>query len=319
MKQADIWIVGVGPIGIEYANILDDLGHEYTAIGRNNKSANEFEKKCNVKPVIGGLEKFLLTNPGVPTYAIVATGVEQLTTTSINLISYGIKNIMVEKPAGINFKELESVAQLAKENNANVFVAYNRRFYTSTLKAQEIVELDGGITSFNFEFTEWTDMVSRVFKAPGVKEKWLLANSTHVIDLAFHLGGKPKEISTYSGGEGRVFWHPTSSIFSGAGVTDKGAFFSYQANWNSPGRWGVEFCTPKRRLIFRPMEQLQIQELNNVRVKPVILEDSLDRKFKPGFFMQVQNFLCNKHEELCSIDEQFENYKIYKKIAKYKT
>ena len=47
---------------------------------------------------------------------------------------------------------------------------------------------DGGVTSFHFEFTEWSHQIQHLQKAPGVMDHWVLGNSSHVLDLAFHLG-----------------------------------------------------------------------------------------------------------------------------------
>ena len=47
---------------------------------------------------------------------------------------------------------------------------------------------DGGITSAFFEFAGGA-IVCRSSQGSGVMEHWLLANSTHVIDLAFHFIG----------------------------------------------------------------------------------------------------------------------------------
>ena len=89
-----------------------------------------------------------------------------------------------------------------------------------------------------------------------------MANSTHVVDLAFFLGGAPEKISSYVGG--KLDWHPNGSIFSGAGITKNNTLFSYNANWEAPGRWGVEVITNKSRLILRPLEKLQIQKIGNL-------------------------------------------------------
>ncbi len=66
-------------------------------------------------------------------------------------------------------------------------VAYNRRFYGSTLKAQEIIRLDGGVRSFHFEFTEWPTDVKQANKSSQILEKMVLRQFNHVIDLAFFL------------------------------------------------------------------------------------------------------------------------------------
>ena len=41
-----------------------------------------------------------------------------------------------------------------------------------------------------FEFTEWSHNI-RLKLNQQVKESWFLANSTHVVDLVFHLIGLP--------------------------------------------------------------------------------------------------------------------------------
>ena len=94
-------------------------------------------------------------------------------------------------------------------------------------------------------------------------------------------------------------------------------FFSYQADWEAPGRWGVEVLTRKRRFIFRPMEQLQVVQLGSVKVDKVELDDILDKKFKPGLFMQTKAFLDRDDRQLCSVDEQLRLCAVYDEMAGY--
>lgn len=310
-----IWLIGVGIMSLDYAKVLKGLNVEYLAIGRGEKSAKDFEEKTGHPVIKGGLETFLYTQPEIPDYAIISVGVEQLKNVTIAAIRYGVERILVEKPAGLNAADIKEVRDAAKEKKAKVFVAYNRRFYASVLKAKEIIAEDGGVTSFNFEFTEWSHTIEPLQKATGVKENWFLGNSSHVVDMAFFMGGKPSKITCYTGGG--LSWHPAASIFAGAGIARNGALFSYQANWAAPGRWGVEILTKKHRLIFRPLEKLQIQNIGSVAVEFVPLEDRLDTEYKPGLYKQVELFLKGKTREFCTIDEQFKKMKIYNKMANY--
>ena len=107
-------------------------------------------------------------------------------------MDYGVKNVLTEKPAGMNKVEIERICQVAEKNDARVYVAYNRRFYSSTAKAMEIICEDGGVKSFNFEFTEWSHVIAHLSTSPKVKNEWFLANSTHVVDLAFFFGGRTR-------------------------------------------------------------------------------------------------------------------------------
>lgn len=310
-----IWIIGVGNMGIEYAKVLNALGTEFIAVGRGENSASVFEQQTGHKVVRGGLMRFLATKPEMPESVIVAVGVDLLSSTAIDLLLYGVKKILLEKPGVGLVNEIDNL--LAKSKDADVLVAYNRRFYSSVLKAEEIIKADGGVSSFNFEFTEWTHTFDVKSMNHITLSTWLLANSSHVIDTAFFLGGFPSEMSSYRSGS--LPWHPESASFAGAGVSDKKALFSYSANWEAPGRWVVEILTKKHRLYFKPMEALQIQELGSVAVNPVEIDNQLDLDFKPGFYLQTKAFLDGDYSRFCTIEQQKEhidNY--YLKISGYK-
>ena len=149
-----------------------------------------------------------------------------------------------------------------------------------------------------------------------MKEKWFLGNSTHVVDLAFFLGGKPKELCSFTSGS--LDWHTTSSTFSGAGISENNALFSYQANWESAGRWSVEVLTKEHRLILRPMEKLQIQKKGSIAQNyDETINYDLDDAYKPGLYLQTKNFLNSHFEYMCTIHEQYQMLSTYNKIASY--
>jgi len=311
------WLIGAGQMAMDYQKILKDLGVPFKVLGRGRKSAKLFYESTGYKPFQGGLKKFLSSRPKPCTYAIVAVSIEMLHETTLLLLKYGVKNILVEKPAGINRYEIQSIGKLAKEKNANVIIGYNRRFYASVLKAKEIIKISGGIKSFNFEFTEWANKIKKLKKASGVKKFWFLGNSTHIVDLAFYLGGEPKEISSFVCG--KLDWHPSASIFSGAGKSKSGALFSYQANWESAGRWSLHLLTKKNRLILCPLEKLQIQKIDSVKIDFVSnIDYSLDINYKPGLFLQTSNFLKGKFDSMVTIKDFNKVINHYYNIANYK-
>ncbi len=148
-----------------------------------------------------------------------------------------------------------------------------------------------------------------------VKNACVISNSSHVIDLAFHLCGLPREWKGWHAG--RMNWHESAARFAGAGITDLGVLYSYHADWEAPGRWSVEVLTRKRRYIFRPMEQLQVTSIASVAVEKVQLDDDLDTRFKPGLYRQTQAFLNRDATNFCTIEQQLENAKIYSEMAGY--
>ncbi len=306
-----ILLVGAGPMASEYAKVLKALEREFIVVGRSQKSAEEFEKIVGVKVITGGIDRFLNQKKDIPTVAIVAISEEQLGSATIKLLKNDVKIILVEKPAGLDFEDVRKVKRLAERMKAKVYVGYNRRFYASVKKAQEIIKKDDGISSIFFDFTEASFRIVPLVKAPGVKENWFLQNSTHVIDLAFFLAGVPKKLSAFTSGS--LPWHHKGAIFSGAGETKKGILFSYHANWDAPGRWALEIMTKKSKLIFKPLEKLQIQQFGTFEVKDIKIDDNLDTEFKAGIYREVESFLGNK-KDLCTISEQVENLKYYQQI-----
>ena len=309
-----LWLIGAGVMAQDYAKVLNKLGLEYSVIGRAAASAERFETAIGHPVRQGGLGGALRTI-GAPQQVIVAVGVEQLAATVIELIEAGTRRILVEKPGGLNTAQIRMIEQAASSHGAEILIAYNRRFYASTALARTMIAEDGGATSCSFEFTEWSHVIAPLTKGPGVKEAWFLANSTHVVDLAFHLCGFPADWNGWHGGS--LNWHPAAARFCGAGITGQGVFFSYQADWEAPGRWGVEVLTRKRRLVFRPMEQLQVIPLGSVKVENVELDDRLDKEFKPGLFKQTAAFLGGDDGLFCSIEEQVQHCAIYDRMAGY--
>lgn len=313
MNTPKILLIGTGPMAYEYSKVLKQMKLDFVVVGRGKESALIFQKKTKITPVTGGVTKFLSGSDLTFDKAIVAVTGNQLGKVTLELIQYGIKSILVEKPGGLDQTEIQNVKEVAEKNSAKVYIAYNRRFYASVKKAQEIIKKDRGVLSYHFEFNELSDQITSL-KAPAViKQNWFLHNSTHIIDLAFFLAGKPLTLQAQTGGS--LSWHPAGAIFTGLGITDKNIPFTYHANWLSPGRWGLEIMTKNFRLIFKPLEKLQIQKKGSFEIKTLKIEDKLDQDFKPGLFKEVEAFL-NNDPLLCTINEQMDNISIYNKILK---
>lgn len=320
-NKKNVWLIGCGQMAVDYAKVLKALDVDFITIARGGERALEFEKNTGFKVEIGGLENFACKAGYIPEYVINAVGIVNLAEVTISLINLGVKNILLEKPGVAYASEITNVEKIAREKNANVLLAYNRHFYQSTIAANKIINEDGGVTSFNFEFTEWSHSISDLIhiKTQAELQNWFLGNSTHVIDLAFYLGGKPKEMNSYYSGKNGLEWHNTSSVFCGSGISDKGALFSYHANWKAPGRFSLEILTDKHRLIFRPLEKLQIQKIGSVAIDFVDgINYSLDEQYKPGLYLQTKAFLNNNFDEFSNIFDQkynIENY--YLKMSGY--
>ena len=311
-----ILLIGTGPMAIEYSKVLLAMNKKFIVVGRGSKSASLFEQKTGIIPELGGLDLYLKEKKlNKNTLAIIATGTEILMSIIHQLLKSGVEKILVEKPAAISIDELLDNETVLKPYNDLIFIAYNRRFYASVIEAERLIMEDGGLQSMHFEFTEWAHTIEPLQKAEGVKENWFFANSTHVVDLAFYLAGKPINMKSFSK-SGKLKWHSKTN-FVGAGETNKGVLFSYISNWESAGRWGIELLTQNRRIYLKPMEDIHVQMKGSISVIKHEVDLSLDDKFKAGLYLQVEEFISGLTNRLPSIKEHIENTKkIYSLIIK---
>lgn len=315
MKKTVV-VVGAGIMAVEYTKVLRSLGIIPVVFGRGELSTASFESKTGIMVETERLANWLTTVKVLPDYAIVAVDVSQLASVTKILLKYRVKKILVEKPGGLNQSEVESVLKLSLKNKANVYIAYNRRFYFSVIEAQKIINSDGGVLSFHFDFTEFSWKIPSLNHPKSVLQHWFFNNSTHVVDLAFFLCGLPQSIESQVS-KGRLDWHKKGDMFTGFGKTVKGAHFTYNSNWIGPGRWGIEIITKNHKLVLRPLEELNVQrhgELSLRRVKA----NGYDATYKPGIFLQTKSFLQSRAgDDLLPIKNHYQNIvNVYQKILK---
>ncbi len=158
-------------------------------------------------------------------------------------------------------------------------------------------------------------IIEKLDKNQDVMQKWFLGNSTHVVDTVFHLIGKPKEICSFVNGS--LSWHKSGSRFCGSGISENDVLFTYNSNWESAGRWGFEILTNENKYILRPLEELKVIKRGTIQEINIETDDSLDKKYKPGLYLQTKSFLERNDATACKLKE-FEMYiDTYYKMANY--
>jgi len=303
-------LIGPGNIGLDYVKVLQSLSVDFDVVGRSSK--NDW-----IVPVYdGGVEKYLKESTKKIDYAIVATNENQLYEVTLKLISYGVSNILIEKPGSLFRDELVELKKLSESKNIKLFIGYNRRFYQSVKKCKEKISECDDLISGSFSFTIIPSMISFDKYSKKELKRLFLYESTHVVDTIFYLLGKPKELNCYT--SGKLDWHPSAAVFQGSGVTKNNALINYESNWTSAGRWWIEISLPNEKLILKPFEKLHYQLRDSFEVKEYSLKnEKIDIDYKPGLHNQVVSFLSHQND-LCTIDEQINNFKWYYKIANYK-
>ena len=301
-------------MSMAYSAVLVDRNIQFEVIGRSEESALLFREKMGIGVQVGGLKNILRVR-GAPKSAIVAVQEIHLFDAATALIRNGCERILIEKPGALNFSDLEKLAKLASDAGAVIYIAYNRRFHSSVTRARQIVDADGGLESIDFDFTEFSAVVQSLATSKQTKERWLLANSSHVIDLVFFLAGVPKVWSYYRAGS--LSWHLSGQVFSGAGITQDQKPFSYLSDWGSPGRWRIELRTSKRKLLLQPLEGLKEMTRSSFEYQEVVIDADLDLKFKPGVWKMTSDFLEEREGTLCSLAEHMLHARHYFDIAGY--
>lgn len=133
-----ILIAGLGQMGKVYINALKKLGVEEAEIlGHDIDSVkcNEFKQK------FPGVNCFPLLHEDVheeaTSMAIVATNTPSHHKVIAELMSFGIRHLLCEKPIGINMEAVEQIGTAIKETGAKIFTAFLMNFSPSVLKVIE--------------------------------------------------------------------------------------------------------------------------------------------------------------------------------------
>jgi predicted dehydrogenase len=318
MKNSNIILIGSGFMAREYLRVLHHLErHDVTIVGRSTEKVEKLRKEFpSYEYHIGGLERYL-TNNKAPKYAINAVGVTQLQQTTILLLKAGIKSILLEKPGDLEVEGLEKLLEVSNATGGKVSIGYNRRFYASTAEIIKQVIVDEGITGIHFEFTEWIHRIDTSLYDNASLNKWIIANSSHVIDTVFYLIGFPKILNSIVLGQELIDWHPSGSIFTGSGLSEQNIPFTYHSNWTAPGRWAIEVLTKERRFYLKPMEKLQVQLKGSVAVNEYPIDDKDDLVVKHGLLLQTTDFLSDKLDRLLTVEEQIKSLHFYNEIGGY--
>lgn len=255
-----------------------------------------------------------------PSHAIVCVPPQLLPEACRAVLATGCRRILLEKPGALDAGEMAGLAREAARRKAEIFIAYNRRFLPSVRKARQLIEQDGGPLTLHVDFTEIERRLlnDRVMKSwpVAVWERLGIANSIHVLDLAFHLAGLPAQTKGWR--EGALAWHPAGACFAAAGRTRSNALFTAQAAWNGGGSWGIEIATRARRLVLRPLECLAEQRTGRLDTRLLPLSEEPEG-LKPGLQGLVEAFLRDGQgrEHLCSARENVDIIRSTERLLGY--
>jgi len=220
--------------------------------------------------------------------------------------------VLAEKPAGYNVADAEDIRAAAMKQQRRAYVALNRRHYSATRTAGDLLSTDAGARFIRIQDQQDQAAALAAGQPAKVVENWMYANSIHVID---YLGvfGRGNVVSV----QPVVAWDPTRPGTVVARISFSGGDIGlYEGVWNGPGPWAVTVSTASQRLEMRPLEQLGLQKRGERRLEPQPVHE-WDTAFKAGFRAQAQKAVAaalGQPADLPTLDDALRSMRLVERI-----
>ena len=217
--------------------------------------------------------------------------------------------VLLEKPAGYDLADATRIRDAARREGRRVFVALNRRAYSSTRQAVDLLVRDSSARFIKVIDQQDQKAAMEVNKQPElVARNFMFANSIHLIDY-FRVLGRGE----IAGVEPVVPWNPQQPGLVLARVNfTSGDIGLYEGIWNGPGPWIVSVNTAAQRIEMRPLEQVSVQ-LRGTRAVTQLEIDPDDKTFKPGLRYQAAQALAatrGERADLATLDDSWHSMKL---------
>lgn len=303
-------------MAIEYIKVLNALNFRILVVSRSQKNFDIIEKQFKNTTCICSKELQIKEKINTFDFAINCVSIKSLFKVTCKLIQLGFKKILIEKPGVLRISELDSLITLSEKQGLILKIALNRRHYSSAIYIKNKIN-NLNISSVHLDFTEWIKGIDYSNYDTLSLKKWLYSNSIHVIDMFFYLFGFPEKFEFYQSGKGNLSWHPSASIFFGKGNFKSNIKFTCKADWNGPGRWGIEIVSKEFKYILSPLEKVKKMGLENFDIFNVELENKDDIEFKPGLKKMILDFHSNDFERFINLYDYKKTLRIIDTIGGY--
>lgn len=304
-KKFKIAIIGAGYMAEEYLKVFSKKKIILEAIYSRTITKSEIlRKKYKIKKIYKSLNDFKKDN--VINALIITVNPESLQRllNSLDIFKY---RILCEKPVGINFEQTKKI--ISKVKNKHFYVALNRRFYTSNIKAYNLLNKNKGKRLISIRDQELQNSKSKLYN-----KNLMYWNSVHLIDyINIYARGKLVKIKRLKKFNDNKFSENISRlIFSSQDEV------LYHCNWNSPGPWSINIIRKNDSVEMKPLENLVQEKLvKGKRIRINHNKSKVDTKFKPGLLYQVNNYLKmlnDKKHKLVKLNDYFNTVKLIKKL-----
>ena len=246
---------------------------------RSRDRAELFAKEFNIELVCDSIDQlFEATHAHLVINCVIETAISDL---SLKCLRFPW-TILIEKPPGLDLAEAERLNTQVLNCGRKVFVAMNRQSYSATQELRRQISTNDGPRFIYVQDQEDPESAYRAGKPQRSIERWMFANSIHLVDYFRLLArGSARQIDIIQP------WRPHEPCVLLARIEfSSGDIGFYHGVWGSPGPWAVSVTTPGLQWELRPLEQGTAQRLGE---KPVPLPvHPWDTMFKPGFRYQAE-------------------------------
>ena len=221
--------------------------------------------------------------------------------------------VLMEKPAGYDLADAEKIAAASRERNAPVMVGLNRRFYSSSLTIKADLESRPNEKRFiHVQDQQSYAEARRYHHPPQVVEKFMYANSIHLIDLMPFFGRgnvtRVQQVTPWRGEDTEVMLAYVEF--------ESGDTALYEGLWKGPGPWAANVSTPGKRWIMQPLEDATYQNAGE-RARHTVQRAEADTQFKPGFLLQARAAVARvrgEQSEIPSIEDSLQTMRLINRM-----
>ena len=284
MSKIKIGIIGAGNIADQHLKVINHMDSvDVCGISTRTKSkAEDLSKIYDISNIYDDIEELIIKQK--PDGIMILVSADQIFAVAKKLIPYQIP-LFIEKPPGISCDETKTLVMDAENFGTLNMVGYNRRFYSIFHKGIEAINQHGGLQGINVEGHERFWNVEDSGFSKKEKENWIFSNSTHTIDLLCFFGGEVESMKSFSSN----LYQKNGDQFATSMKFKSGAIGTYVSHWYSPGGWCATLYGDGITVKYSPLEKGKIikTDFSEQEIEP----EDFDKKYKPGFWLQMNSFI----------------------------
>jgi predicted dehydrogenase len=285
-RDLKVAVIGAGAIADDHLKCLRSFSNvELVGIAnRSGHNLHHYAEKYGIRSAYTDWQVML--DRTSPDAVWIITSIESLPGISEEVISRG-HHCFIEKPVSLYSGDIKKLADLADQKKVKAMVGFNRRFYYPILQSWLLSKTAGSLCGMHIEVNEDLCRVKEKGRhSPNVIDRWVVANSIHLIDLLDLFGGSvdvQNIIRTRHDNSDGMSFHLHAYMRGGQAIG------SIRGDWASPRSNSINIRLEDMLINYNGLTKAEIICKNSG--SNFIMPDRYDRQFKMGFWRQTDYFI----------------------------